>query len=75
MKSSDKSPAIEEALQGMFGFDRREAIHENVCVPPPIGCGKPIHDVVTWSEIELAEYKISGLCAECQRKIFTGEEW
>jgi hypothetical protein len=71
MKPSDKNPAIDRALTAMFGFDRQETIKENVCVPPPIGCGQPISNFGLWSEIEQAEYKISGLCQACQRSIFS----
>ena len=70
MKPSDKNPNIDSALTAMFGFDRQETIKENVCAPAPIGCGKPISNFGMWSEIEQAEYKISGLCQTCQAEIF-----
>lgn len=70
VKPSEKNPAIDAALTGMFGFDRQEAIKENVCIPPPIGCGQPISNFGMWSEIEQSEYKISGFCQACQRKVF-----
>jgi hypothetical protein len=71
MKPSEKNPAIDHALTAMFGVDRQESIKENVCIDPPIGCGQPISNFGMWSEIEQAEYRISGLCQACQRKIFS----
>jgi hypothetical protein len=70
MKPSDKNPSIDQMLVAMFGVDRQESIKENVCIGPPIGCGQPISNFGLWSEIEQAEYKISGLCQRCQRAIF-----
>lgn len=70
MKPSDKNPQIDNALIGMFGFDRRVAIKENLCVPEPIGCGEPISNFGLWSEMEQAEYRISGLCQGCQQRTF-----
>ncbi len=68
MKSNSKTEAVESVLQGMFGFDRRTCIQNMICVPKPIGCGNPLDGYM--SEIEQAEYRISGLCANCQREIF-----
>ena len=70
MKPSDKNPAIDRLITQMFGIDRQESIKENVCVSPPIGCGQPISNFHYWSEIEQSEYRISGLCQACQRRIF-----
>ena len=70
MKPSEKNPAIDALLTSMFGVDRQGSIKENVCVNPPIGCGQPISNFGLWSEIEQAEYKISGLCQSCQQEIF-----
>lgn len=68
MKPSEKSPAIENLLDKLSG--RSGAIKENVCLDPPIGCGQPISNFNMWSEIEQAEYRISGLCQSCQREVF-----
>jgi hypothetical protein len=70
LKPSEKNPAIDRALTAMFGVDRQESIKENVCIGPPIGCGKPIANFGLWSEIEQAEYRISGLCQSCQSEVF-----
>lgn len=71
MKPSEKSPQMEEALKNLFGFDRRDSIEDLVCIPPPIGCGKPF-DLKNATEIEIKEFRISGLCSTCQREIFGG---
>lgn len=44
-----------------------EAINEQgerLCVPSPMGCGKPIGEFR--DELSLREYKISGWCQNCQ---------
>jgi hypothetical protein len=69
---SIKSPRINNHLKNTFGVDREEAILDEVCVPAPIGCGKP---VVKFHTVESAkEFEISGLCQHCQDEIFEGEE-
>jgi hypothetical protein len=70
MKPSDKNPKIDAMLTAVFGVDRQAAIIMDECVSPPIGCGKPIENFALWSEIEQGEYRISGLCQACQRKVF-----
>jgi hypothetical protein len=68
MEPSKKSPEIEKKLTELTGVDRRQAITSDVCVPPPIGCGKPATNFR--DEISRKEYTISGLCQECQDSIF-----
>jgi hypothetical protein len=70
VKPSDKAPAIEAFLEANFG--RSTAITNNTCVSPPFGCGKPIEGFS--SPLTAREYRISGLCENCQREIFQGEE-
>lgn len=70
MKPSEKNPSIDAALTAMFGIDRRGSIIMDECVAPPIGCGKPIQNFSLWSEVEQAEYRISGLCQSCQQEVF-----
>jgi hypothetical protein len=63
---SKKSKEIEGLLEDAFG--RTTAIKGNRCIPAPIGCGKavgPFRD-----RLSLKEYTISGLCQECQDKVF-----
>lgn len=48
------------------------ALREHRCAIQPIGCGKviPDEDIREWSNLTLSEYRISGLCKECQDEIF-----
>jgi hypothetical protein len=49
---------------------RVEAIDAKRCVNPPFGCGKPIgpfRDALSEKEAQ-----ISGLCQDCQDKVFGG---
>lgn len=68
MQPSKKSEEIENLLTSITGSDRRQTIRQNVCVSKPIGCGKPITGFK--DKISEKEYTISGLCQECQDKIF-----
>ena len=69
---SIKSPRINNHLKNTFGVDREEAILDEVCVPAPIGCGKPV--VMFRTEVDAKEFEISGLCQSCQDELFDGEE-
>lgn len=69
MKPTVKSAAIEDAIQDIFGHDRREAIYQNRCVPKPIGCGREVVPEL-WDALSQKEFTISGLCADCQDGIF-----
>lgn len=72
MNPSEKSPTMEATLTDTFGFDRRESITANKCIPPPIGCGG---DASTFRDpLSEKEYTISGLCQACQDKIFGEDE-
>jgi len=66
MEPSKKSPQIEQFLEKNFG--RTTAITTNTCVSSPIGCGKPITPFR--DALSEKEYKISGLCQNCQDEIF-----
>lgn len=68
MQPSHKSPQLEAELKRVTGIDRRKAIESDHCVPPPIGCGKPITPFK--DEQSRKEYTISGLCQYCQDIIF-----
>jgi len=61
-----KSPAIANFLEANFG--RSTAIEGDRCVPHPIGCGKPIEGFR--DEQSAREYRISGLCQNCQDEVF-----
>lgn len=76
MKPSDKSPELEAEITRLFGFDRRACIEAGVCVPPPVGCGRPINSAFPnigrpFRDLASArEYTVSGLCQACQDKIW-----
>lgn len=67
-ESTKKSEGIERLLTDLTGADRRETIHNNVCLPPPIGCGGSADHFRDQSSFK--EYRISGLCQACQDKVF-----
>lgn len=69
MKPTNKSPEINEFLESLFG--RSTAIKRNRCIPQPIGCGNMVGEFR--DELSRTEYRISGLCQNCQDKIFGGE--
>ena len=66
-----KSPYVNNYLKQGFGIDREQAILDEVCVPAPIGCGKPVDYFRT--DADAKEYEISGLCQSCQDNLFDGE--
>lgn len=66
-KTSEKSPDIESAISNLFGINRRQMIELGRCV----SCNNK--DLTTESfkdDVSLREYEISGLCQECQDKVF-----
>lgn len=66
MIPTSKSPAISNFLEEIFG--RTTAITTNKCITKPIGCGKMVGEFR--DEISMKEYRISGLCQNCQDEIF-----
>lgn len=66
MIPSYKSPGIAEFLEKQFG--RTSAIKKNRCIDKPIGCGLPA--LAFRNATAVAEYRISGLCQNCQDAIF-----
>lgn len=71
-RPSDKSEQFEQELEKLTGVDRRAAITADVCVPAPIGCGKPATQFR--DELSRKEFTISGLCQTCQDRFFEEEE-
>lgn len=69
MKPTIKAPEIEDVLTRLSGDDRRQAIYENRCIKPPIGCGQVVVPE-EWDALTQKEFSISGLCADCQDSIF-----
>lgn len=70
MKPTEKAPIIEALLEKMTG--RSTSIAANRCVATPIGCGQPA--AVFRDLLSAREYRISGLCQDCQDKIFGVED-
>jgi hypothetical protein len=64
MKPSIKSFGMETALKSIFGVDRRTSINSDVCV----ACDKPATNFK--DVLSRKEFCISGLCQECQDKVF-----
>lgn len=50
-----------------FGFDRRISILNDLCVPAPIGCGKPVGKFR--DKLSAKDYTITGLCQKCQDRV------
>lgn len=70
MEPAPKAPALEQLLETLAG--RTTAIHNQMCVAKPFGCGEPIgpfRDLLS-----AKEYTISGLCQTCQDSVFGTEE-
>ena len=61
-----KSPRMTSLLEKMFG--RTSSIVANKCIKPPLGCGEKITGFN--DSLSEKEYKISGLCQDCQNKVF-----
>lgn len=68
---TSKSPAMHAMLERIVP-GRMAAITADVCVPAPIGCGKPATGFR--DALSAKEYRISGLCQGCQDAVFGGEE-
>ena len=70
MKPTEKSPGIAKALNAFLGGSRERSVHEAMCVPSPVGCGLPVDEKDFRDNLSKREYAISGLCMNCQDKIF-----
>jgi len=68
MKPSVKAKPMRDFLDSVsldvYGITRTEAIESNICVD----CHGPATEFV--DQLSRKEYSISGLCQECQDKIF-----
>lgn len=69
MKPTVKAQGIEDVLTQLSGDERRQAVTENRCLKPPVGCGQSV-DPGQWDALTQKEFSISGLCADCQDSIF-----
>jgi len=65
---SNKSEAIEQTIQDMFGIDRKESITTDTCV----FCKLPATQFT--DELSRKEFTISGMCQSCQDSTFGTEE-
>lgn len=72
-------PSFLAAISG--GDLPADAVREERCLKPPIGCGQPLIKEggvarVFWDEAEArqyeAEWRITGLCPDCQDAIADG---
>jgi len=68
MKPTKKAQGITDFLNNILGDNRETAISLGFCIKPPIGCGKPA--IEFRNEISKKEFAISGLCQQCQDKVF-----
>lgn len=67
MEPSKKSPQMTEFLEKLTG--RTSSLEANFCVKPPFGCGKKALNFD--DDLSRKEYRISGLCQECQNSVFS----
>jgi|TARA_Y100001951_G_C11245439_1_gene243088 hypothetical protein len=74
MKPAEKSFGMEAAIADAFGFVPSLHIVANQCVPAPIGCGKDVTFESFRDELSVREFKISGMCQECQDKFFVEDD-
>ncbi len=74
MKPAEKSFGMEAAIADTFGFVPSLHIVANQCVPAPIGCGKDVTFDSFRDELSVREFKISGMCQECQDKFFVEDD-
>lgn len=84
VEPTPKAPEVDNALKAMFGVDRLESIPAMKCLDKPIGCGLPLAetkfakatggDGLFRDTPSAQEYRISGMCQDCQDKVFDAEE-
>ena len=63
---TDKSPEIDNVIKDILGIDRVKSIQSDKCV-----FGDPPHDATEFrNEISRREYRISGMCQDCQDSVY-----
>ena len=67
MKPTNKSKEIDNLIMEVIGIDRREVIKNNTCA----FCVEP--NLEFRNAISVQEYRISGLCQNCQDEVFENE--
>lgn len=71
MEPSKKSEQLESDMTNIFGFNRRESIQSNKCIPTPIGCGREFDPATEFKDaLSAKEFTISGMCQQCQDSFF-----
>ena len=68
MKPTEKSKEIDNLIMEVIGIDRREVIKNNTCA----FCVEP--NLEFRNAISVQEYRISGLCQNCQDEVFGNEQ-
>ena len=64
MKPTNKSKEIDNLIKDVIGIDRQEVIKNNTCA----FCVEPNFEFR--NAISVQEYRISGLCQNCQDEVF-----
>jgi len=76
MEPMKRRPDVEKLLDEVFGST--SSVLDNRCTPEPIGCGReiPLNEFhgEYWTELARKEYKISGICNQCQDILFAGDD-
>ena len=67
LKPSKKSKEIEDFSETLYSYDQFLSVAAKKCTSP-VGCGEPVKGFR--DALSRKEYKISGLCQNCQDKIF-----
>ena len=67
MKPTIKSPEVNRFVNRVFGIDRETSITNDLCVM----CGQSADKFD--DELSQKEFSISGMCQQCQNKIFGGK--
>ena len=72
MKATNKSPEIEAALFNFAGKSRIDTIARGECM----FCeAKNLRSIISFRDhLSLKEYRISGMCQDCQDAVFSEEE-
>jgi|TARA_Y100000310_G_C20227857_1_gene598808 hypothetical protein len=63
-KATYKNPALDNAIEDIFGFNRVNSISNDTCV----SCKKEAREFN--DPVSRKEYTISGLCQTCQDNVF-----
>ena len=67
MIPTEKDPKIDEFITNALGIQRKKSIQKEICSL----CHKKINPEIDFRDnLSLKEYRISGMCQECQDKIF-----